>query len=107
MFTEYGADTVAGLHDMDFNTPFTEEYQVEYYKANNEVIDQLPYFVGEQVWNFADFQTKYGIFRVQGNKKGLFTRARMPKMAAHYFKQRWDNIPNFNYKNSRHSCIRE
>ncbi|SUT92435.1 beta-galactosidase/beta-glucuronidase [[Actinobacillus] rossii] len=98
MFTEYGADTVAGLHDMDFNTPFTEEYQVEYYKANNEVIDQLPYFVGEQVWNFADFQTKYGIFRVQGNKKGLFTRARMPKMAAHYFKQRWDNIPNFNYK---------
>lgn len=53
-------------------------------KANNEVIDQLPYFVGEQVWNFADFQTKYGIFRVQGNKKGLFTRARMPKMAAHY-----------------------
>ena len=32
MFTEYGADTVAGLHDMDFNTPFTEEFQVKYYR---------------------------------------------------------------------------
>jgi beta-glucuronidase len=39
MFTEYGADTVAGMHDA---TPvmFTEEYQVEYYKANHEVILQ-------------------------------------------------------------------
>lgn len=98
MFTEYGADTLAGLHDMDFNTPFTEEFQLEYYKANHEIIDQIPYFIGEQVWNFADFQTKYGIFRVQGNKKGLFTRTREPKMVAHYFKQRWDNIPDFGYK---------
>lgn len=98
MFTEYGADTLAGLHDMDFNTPFTEEFQLEYYKANHEIIDQIPYFIGEQVWNFADFKTKYGIFRVQGNKKGLFTRTREPKMVAHYFKQRWDNIPDFGYK---------
>lgn len=98
MFTEYGADTVAGLHDMDFNTPFTEEFQIEYYKAHHEVIDKLPYFIGEQVWNFADFQTKYGTFRVQGNKKGLFTRTREPKMAAHYFKERWNSIPHFGYK---------
>lgn len=98
MFTEYGADTLAGLHDMDFNTPFTEEFQVEYYKANHEIIDMYPYFIGEHVWNFADFQTKYGAFRVQGNKKGLFTRSRQPKMVAHYFKERWNSIPNFNYK---------
>ncbi|OOF69836.1 beta-glucuronidase [Rodentibacter caecimuris] len=98
MFTEYGADTISGLHDMDFNTPFTEEFQLEYYKANHQVIDKLTYFIGEQVWNFADFQTKYDIFRVQGNKKGLFTRTREPKAAAHYFKERWNNIPDFGYK---------
>ncbi|QPB43579.1 beta-glucuronidase [Rodentibacter haemolyticus] len=98
MFTEYGVDTIAGLHDMDFNTPFTEEFQIEYYQANHEVMDSFDYFIGEQVWNFADFQTKYGIFRVQGNKKGLFTRTREPKMAAHYFKQRWQAIPDFGYK---------
>ena len=98
MFTEYGADTVMGLHD---TTPvmFTEEYQVEYYKMNNAVFDENDFVVGEQVWNFADFATSQSIVRVQGNKKGLFTRDRKPKLAAHYFKDRWTKIPDFGYKN--------
>ncbi|MGL9970200.1 beta-glucuronidase [Enterococcus sp. DIV1420a] len=97
MFTEYGADTVAGLHDT-VPTMFTEEYQVAYYEANHEVIDKCDHFVGEQVWNFADFATSQGILRVQGNKKGIFTRDRKPKMIAHYLKKRWLSIPNFSYK---------
>lgn len=97
MFTEYGADTVAGLHD---TTPvmFTEEYQVLYYQANHEVVDECKSFVGEQVWNFADFQTSQGILRVQGNKKGIFTRDRKPKAVAYALRKRWTNIPEFNYK---------
>jgi beta-glucuronidase len=97
MFTEYGADTVAGLHDA---TPvlFTEEYQVEYYKANHEVFDEFSNFIGEQAWNFADFATSQGIMRVQGNKKGIFTRDRKPKLAAHALRQRWLSIPDFGYK---------
>ncbi len=88
MFTEYGADTVCGLHD---TTPvmFTEEYQVEYYKMNHAVMDTLKNFVGEQVWNFADFATSQGVMRVQGNKKGIFTRDRKPKLCAHYLRRRW------------------
>lgn len=70
----------------------------EYYKMNEKIFDSLPYFVGEQTWNYADFQTKFGLFRVQGNKKGIFTRARQPKMIAHHLRNRWLNIPNFNYK---------
>jgi beta-glucuronidase len=42
--------------------------------------------------------TSQSMLRVQGNKKGLFTRDRKPKLAAHYFKERWNNIPNFEYK---------
>jgi beta-glucuronidase len=97
MFTEYGADTIAGLHD---TTPamFSEEYQVECLKANHEVMDEFPTFIGEQVWNFADFQTSQSIMRVQGNKKGVFTRERKPKMAAHYLRERWMAIPDFGYK---------
>lgn len=97
MFTEYGADTIAGFHD---TTPvmFTEEYQVECLKANHEVMDEFPNFVGEQVWNFADFATSQGIMRVQGNKKGVFTRERKPKMAAHMLRERWKAIPDFGYK---------
>lgn len=97
MFTEYGADTVAGMHDT-VPVMFTEEYQVDYYKANHEVVDQCKNFVGEQVWNFADFATSQGIIRVQGNKKGIFTRERKPKMIAHSLRQRWTNIPEFGYK---------
>ncbi len=97
MITEYGADTVAGLHDT-LPTMFTEEYQVEFYKVNHEVFDTIPSLVGEQAWNFADFATCQGTGRVQGNKKGVFTRERRPKMAAYLFKERWGNIPDFNYK---------
>ncbi|HCW52532.1 MAG TPA: beta-glucuronidase [Clostridium sp.] len=97
MFTEYGADTVAGMHDT-VPVMFTEEYQVEYYKANHEVMDNCKSFIGEQVWNFADFATSQGIIRVQGNKKGIFTRDRKPKMIAHSLRERWTNIPNFEYK---------
>lgn len=98
MFTEYGVDTIAGIHDIDEMTPFSEEFQIEYYKMNEEVFDSLPYFIGEQTWNYADFQTKYGLFRVQGNKKGIFTRERNPKSIAKHLKNRWTMIPNFGYK---------
>lgn len=98
MFTEYGADTIAGMHAIN-DELFTEEYQIRYYEANHEVIDNYPQFIGEQTWNFADFETSSGIIRVQGNKKGIFTRERRPKAVAHYFKKRWDNIPDFGYKN--------
>lgn len=97
MLTEYGADTVSGLHDT-VPVMFTEEYQVEYYKMNHCVVDELDNFVGEQVWNFADFATTQGVMRVQGNKKGIFTRDRRPKLAAHYLKERWSSIPDFEYK---------
>ncbi|MCW0996245.1 beta-glucuronidase, partial [Streptococcus anginosus] len=45
-----------------------------------------------------DFQTKVGVQRVQGNKKGIFNRAREPKMVVRLLKDRWQKIPNFNYK---------
>ncbi len=97
IFTEYGADTVMGLHD---TTPvmYTEEFQVDYYKMNNKVFDEFACVVGEQAWNFADFATSQSLLRVQGNKKGMFTRDRKPKLAAHYFKERWHQIPEFDYK---------
>lgn len=97
IFTEYGADTVMGFHD---TTPvmYTEEYQVGYYKMNNGVFDDYSLVVGEQAWNFADFATSQSLLRVQGNKKGIFTRDRKPKLVAHYFRERWKKIPDFGYK---------
>ncbi len=88
IITEYGADTLAGLHSLT-PQPWTEEYQVQYLDMNHRVFDSIPAVVGEQVWNFADFQTTSGIMRVGGNKKGAFTRDRQPKSAAFALRARW------------------
>ena len=91
--TEYGADTIAGAHSIH-NLPWSEEYQSSYLEMSNSVFDKFPGVVGEHVWNFADFQTKPGIFRVLGNKKGAFTRDRQPKAAAHTLRARWSTLNN-------------
>ncbi|WP_182111267.1 MULTISPECIES: beta-glucuronidase [unclassified Actinotalea] len=88
IITEYGADTMPGLHSVT-PVPWTEEYQVEYLDMNHRVFDAVDAVVGEHVWNFADFATSSGVFRVDGNKKGAFTRDRRPKAAAHALRRRW------------------
>ncbi|MFM0762091.1 beta-glucuronidase [Streptococcus suis] len=97
LITEYGADTLPGLHSM-WDIPYTEEFQVDYYDMNHRVFDSIPNLVGEQVWNFADFETTVGIIRIQGNHKGLFSRNRQPKQIIREIKKRWTAIPNYHYK---------
>ena len=88
IITEYGADTMPGLHSLTAQ-PWSEEYQVAYLEMNHRVFDRIDAVIGEQVWNFADFATTSGIMRVGGNKKGVFTRDRNPKAAAFALRRRW------------------
>ncbi len=88
MVTEYGADTIPGLHQ-DPPVLFSEEYQAAMIAGFHAVMDSLDFVVGEHVWNFADFQTVQEVRRVDGNKKGVFTRDRRPKAAAHMLRARW------------------
>jgi beta-glucuronidase len=88
VMTEYGADTQPGLHSMT-SEPWSEEFQVELLAMYHRVFDRIDAVVGEQIWNFADFATRSGISRVDGNKKGVFTRERRPKASAHALRQRW------------------
>ncbi|WP_028986218.1 beta-glucuronidase [Thermicanus aegyptius] len=88
MMTEYGADTIAGFHS-DPPVMFSEEYQCALLEHHHRVFDRLDFIIGEHVWNFADFATKQGVTRVGGNKKGVFTRQRQPKAAAHLLRKRW------------------
>lgn len=86
--TEFGADTLAGLHSLPAEQ-WSEEYQVELLMGSVEVFRDLDYVIGEHVWNFADFRTAQNFVRVGGNKKGVFTRERHPKMVAHYLRKKW------------------
>ncbi|KAM0428517.1 hypothetical protein ACHAPT_006877 [Fusarium lateritium] len=88
IISEHGVDTLAGLHS-NCDTPWAEEYQVRYLETYHRVFDRVDSVIGEHVWGFADFQTQSTVFRVDGNKKGVFTRDRRPKAAVEYLRRRW------------------
>ena len=83
-------NTIEGLHSLPSET-FSEEFQVEILEETCKLLDKYDYCIGEHVWNFADFKTKQGLTRVKGNRKGVFTRDRQPKMSAHFLRRRWEN----------------
>jgi len=99
LVSEYGADTVPGLHN-DPPFMFTEEYQKDFYAAYHDAFDNVSsirhpggFFVGELPWNMFDFATDQTIIRVGGlNRKGLFTRQRQPKAAAFIIKNRYEQL---------------
>lgn len=89
VMTEFGADTAAGMHGHP-SMMWTEEYQAELIRGHLKLAACKPYVAGMQVWNFADFAAVQSIMRVGGfNMKGVFTRARQPKMAAHVLREFW------------------
>ena len=52
--------------------------------------DARPFVAGTHVWVFADFATAQAEHRPHAlNFKGVFTRDRRPKLAAHRLKARW------------------
>uniref|UniRef100_A0A1I8C234 Beta-glucuronidase n=1 Tax=Meloidogyne hapla TaxID=6305 RepID=A0A1I8C234_MELHA len=94
--TEYGAEAIPGLHEQP-SAPFTEQYQVEIIQKTTEVLEELRragHLSGEMVWNFADFMTAPSLQRVMGNHKGVLTRDRKPKMAAHFIRKRYGYLLN-------------
>ena len=89
IMTEFGADTVAGLHSQP-PVMWSEEYQVALIRGYLDVAGRKDYVAGMHIWNFADFAAVQGTGRVGGmNLKGVFTRTRTPKMAAHILREYW------------------
>ena len=74
---------------------WSEEYQVEFLRSYLDVAAARPFVAGMHVWNFADFKTGQSSRRAGGlNLKGVFTRDRRPKMAAHLLRERWTRTPS-------------
>ncbi len=89
ILSEFGTDTLPGAHSQP-SEMFSEEYQVEFIKKYIRMIRDKNYIQGEHIWNLCDFKTPQGIIRVKGyNYKGVFTRDRKPKMAAHLLRKIW------------------
>lgn len=89
IISEFGADTLPGCH-ADPPTLWSEEYQVEFLRRYLDVAARKSFIAGLHVWNLADFKTAQAIMRAGSlNHKGVFTRDRQPKMAAHFLRSRW------------------
>jgi beta-glucuronidase len=89
IFTEFGAEALPGSH----STPpemWTEEYQAEMISRYLDVAAERSFMAGTLMWCFADFKTSQSIIRTNSmNNKGVFTRDRRPKQAAHMLRERW------------------
>jgi beta-glucuronidase len=89
LITEFGADAIAGSH-ADPPSLWTEEYQTELIERLIGVASKRPFVTGVHIWAFADFATAQATHRPHStNYKGVFTRDRRPKLAAHRLKNLW------------------
>jgi len=89
MLTEFGADAVAGMHD-DPPAMWDEEYQSEMILMYLRFAAKHDWIIGTHPWAFADFRTSQSTMRVDAlNFKGVFTRDRRPKLAAHRLRDIW------------------
>jgi beta-glucuronidase len=87
--TEFGADTLPGHHAQPPEM-FSEEYQAAFLESYIDVLRSKPFVIGEHVWNMCDFKTSQAVTRMGGyNYKGVFTRDRRPKLAAHRLRDLW------------------
>lgn len=91
MITEFGADTVEGMHSTTAQM-FTEEFQTAFTLKYLEVMTARDFVFGSHVWNFADFMTPQHFRRVILNKKGVFTRERNPKSMAFKLREYWHDL---------------
>lgn len=90
ILSEFGADAIPGCH-AEPPEMFSEEFQAELLARYIEMLRSKPYMIGEHVWNLCDFKTGQMVRRVGGlNLKGVFTRDRRPKLAAHRLRQIWN-----------------
>jgi beta-glucuronidase len=89
ILTEFGAEGLPGWHSQPPEM-WTEDYQAELIGRYLEVARERPFMAGTLVWCFADFKTSQSIIRAESlNSKGVFTRDRRPKRAAHLLRSRW------------------
>jgi len=89
LLAEFGADAIPGHHAQPPEM-FSEEYQAEMLVRYIALLRQKSYVIGENIWNLCDFKTSQGITRAGAlNYKGVFTRDRRPKLAAHRIRALW------------------
>jgi beta-glucuronidase len=84
IFSELGADALAGFHDPDHLARFSEEYQAEYYRQTLAMAAKIPFLRGLSPWILKDFRTprrQHPVYQQGWNRKGLVSETGVRKRA--------------------------
>ncbi|WP_206611623.1 glycoside hydrolase family 2 protein [Falsirhodobacter deserti] len=84
LFSEFGADAVAGFHDASVSKKFSEEYQAAFYESTLAMASGLPNLRGMSPWILKDFQSprrEHPVYQNGWNRKGLLSETGQKKMA--------------------------
>jgi beta-glucuronidase len=84
IFSEFGADALAGFHDPKVRQKFSEEYQAEYYRQTLAMSDKIPFLRGMSPWILKDFRSprrQHPVFQQGWNRKGLVSETGRRKLA--------------------------
>jgi beta-glucuronidase len=92
LLSEFGAGAIEGMHS-EYPVMWSEEYQAAVLHEIITVAQEYPYVMGTHIWAFADFNVGQDTGRIILNRKGVFTRERYPKMAAHDVRALWTGTP--------------
>jgi beta-glucuronidase len=97
IFSEFGADALAGYHDAAAAPhKYSEEYQAEYYRQTLAMAAKVPFLAGMSPWILKDFRSprrQHPVFQQGWNRKGLISETGMRKaaffvLAAEYARRR-------------------
>ncbi len=84
IFSEFGADALAGFHDPVHRQKFSEEYQAEYYRQTLAMSSNIPFLRGMSPWILKDFRSprrQHPIYQQGWNRKGLISPTGRHKLA--------------------------
>lgn len=93
VISEFGADALAGHHDLGAEPrKWSEEFQAAYYRATLKMVSSIPNLRGLSPWVLKDFRSprrEHPVFQNGWNRKGLISETGQRKqafdvMAEHY-----------------------
>lgn len=84
LFSEFGADALAGFRDPVQRRKFSEDYQADYYRATLAMAARVPTLRGLSPWVLKDFRSprrEHPIYQNGWNRKGLLSETGQRKQA--------------------------
>lgn len=94
IFSEFGADALAGFRDPELSRKFSEDFQAEYYRQTLAMSEKIPFLRGLAPWILKDFRSprrQHPVYQQGWNRKGLISETGVRKpafdvLAEHYRK---------------------